>query len=805
MNETRSSAHGRWSAALAAVAALGLVLSLAPPATAQGESAWPQYSADAENSRQGVASAPSDPGLRWHLDLEDHGYSMGRTTYGFVGLEQPVLGPDGTVITRADGEDPEDEDDTVPYLLGLDADTGEIAWAEPHPALMTRCGPAVDSEGRLWTAQNPDDHALGAVDPTSGELDEDSVNDETVRCDRSTLHIGGDPQHIAVFDLDGFGVYDISGTAPVEQWVFDDDEQDDDLLGWSARDAQREAVLTDGSLIVSLLDETGEDAVASIVEFDLATGDEQARAEVEVMPDGDGEAGHHDINSVQLVRDGDTLVAATYVNVGAGYDGNGSIAAYDLSAGLDAGPQWVEGAAEPGEPQGVALGDGEVYIPHRTGVLATYDLETGDRRVVTENPRTENRSFITDADGGALIRAHGDDLDLDAEALAHFDATGTPQWAFDRAGLEEAAGLTGDDEEFDFGDAMIGPMAHDGAFLIGSATELAMIDSTGGLDTLGPVDDEDRTAGADRIETAIELSQEFESADEVVIARSDAYPDALAGAPLASHLEAPILLTGSDSLNPAVADEIERLDASQARLLGGDAALSAAVEASLDGLGLDTERYDGANRWDTAAQIADDLPDADTAFVVRGQGETPETGWEDAVAVSALAAFTETPILLTGTDALPSHTEAALAGLEAATIVGGTAVVTSDVEAEVETTVTGDVDRIWGADRYATSAAVADASVSAGMDPSRTWIATGRNFPDSLAAAPVVGATAPEIAADAGGVLLLVDGHDLDNSDASRDWITTNADDIDHVRAVGGTAVVTDATLDAARSAAGIE
>ena len=57
----------------------------------------------------------------------------------------------------------------------------------------------------------------------------------------------------------------------------------------------------------------------------------------------------------------------------------------------------------------------------------------------------------------------------------------------------------------------------------------------------------ERIAGADRIGTSVAVSQlTFPiggTASAVVLARSDDFPDALTGGPLAAHLHAPVLLT----------------------------------------------------------------------------------------------------------------------------------------------------------------------------------------------------------------------------------------------------------------------
>ena len=320
-------------------------------------------------------------------------------------------------------------------------------------------------------------------------------------------------------------------------------------------------------------------------------------------------------------------------------------------------------------------------------------------------------------------------------------------------------------------------------------------------------DDEDRFAGRGREETAIAVSGLFDSADDVVLARADDYADALAGAPLAASLEAPVLLTSQGGLDLRVRTEIERLGASRVSLLGGTAALSPAVESELRGMGLATVRYAGIDRFDTAARIAEELPNPQgRAFLVEGANANPARGWPDAVSVSALAAYHQAPILLTRQAAFPDTTLWALTdpmlGINRVTIVGGTAAVSAEIQAFIADSVPT-VERVAGLNRYDTSARVATLARNEGMSPATTWLATGRSFPDALAAAPVAGSTAPAMAEDA-GVLLLIDGLNLNNAADSRQWLQTNAASIDRVRAVGGSAVITSATLQAARDAAGV-
>jgi Tol biopolymer transport system component len=278
-----------------------------------------------------------------------------------------------------------------------------------------------------------------------------------------------------------------------------------------------------------------------------------------------------------------------------------------------------------------------------------------------------------------------------------------------------------------------------------------------------------RLSGRDRVATSVALSRTFPAAHAVVIARADTYPDALAGAPFAAALDAPMLLTARDRLSAPLTAEIDRLGADVAYLLGGDAALSPRVATDLRAAGVTTvTRLSGRDRFATAAVIADELADVAgepaRVYVVEGMHADRNRGWPDALSASGLAVHTGEPILLVTRDDLPAATADALAANAAArvTIVGGTAAVSDAVAASVAELVAG-VDRVAGADRYATGSRVADLAGEAGASLAHPWLATGRDWPDALAAAP---ATARD-----GGFLLLVDGRAPTGSPATHTWL----------------------------------
>jgi hypothetical protein len=195
----------------------------------------------------------------------------------------------------------------------------------------------------------------------------------------------------------------------------------------------------------------------------------------------------------------------------------------------------------------------------------------------------------------------------------------------------------------------------------------------------------------------------------------------------------------------------------------------------------------GANRFATAALLAEELgATAASAVIVEGGHASPARGWPDAVSAAPYAAHTGRPILLVTADSLPRETAEALdrQGVTETVVVGGEAAVGVEVFAELEAG--GHAPRrVFGQDRYGTSAAVYAEGLAEGMDPAVVWLATGANWPDAL----VVG---PAAAAD-GHTFLLVDGNQLSGSPAARQVLVDNRARIDLARMVGGPESISEA------------
>jgi hypothetical protein len=92
----------------------------------------------------------------------------------------------------------------------------------------------------------------------------------------------------------------------------------------------------------------------------------------------------------------------------------------------------------------------------------------------------------------------------------------------------------------------------------------------------------------------------------VYIATGENFPDALGAAAAAAVGLGPVLLVQQDSIPGATLTELNRLQPPTVVIVGGPAVVSAGVEAELVALSYtdDVIRLDGANRYETAAELS---------------------------------------------------------------------------------------------------------------------------------------------------------------------------------------------------------
>ncbi len=202
-----------------------------------------------------------------------------------------------------------------------------------------------------------------------------------------------------------------------------------------------------------------------------------------------------------------------------------------------------------------------------------------------------------------------------------------------------------------------------------------------------------RVAGADRIQTSVEVSKKYyESAETVIIANYEQFADSLSASALSKALKAPILLVQKDQLDSVVAQEIKRLGAKNVIVIGGEKSVDKTKE-SLSKYNLQT--IAGSDRYETSAKIAQEVIKlTGTKKAVIASGEV----FADALTVAPLANKNNMPILLVQQDRIPEEAKEVLKQIEEVIIVGGEKTISKEVENKLP-----NPTRIAGANRYETA------------------------------------------------------------------------------------------------------
>ena len=325
-------------------------------------------------------------------------------------------------------------------------------------------------------------------------------------------------------------------------------------------------------------------------------------------------------------------------------------------------------------------------------------------------------------------------------------------------------------------------------------------------DTIARVDAEcGRIAGADRSSTSASIARAYQrqsSVQWVIIASGRNFPDALAASGASRDLAAPIILVEPDSVPAAAIAGLEQLDPRGVLIVGGTAAVSSGVEATLRGMyGNEVYRAAGQNRYETAQVIAGEvgageLEGLTTAIIATG------TNYPDALAGGPVSyqgdGTTPYPILLVDGDDIPAATLGALADLDVdqVIILGGTAAVSAAAQDALEGQTGNPAIRLSGDTREATARRIAEFAIAEqAFAPDAVILADARlrfPSPDALAGGPLGGLVEAPI-------LLVNPGMPAD----TRAFIESNPS-LGQVIALGGTSAVSNDVLGAASAAAGL-
>lgn len=272
-----------------------------------------------------------------------------------------------------------------------------------------------------------------------------------------------------------------------------------------------------------------------------------------------------------------------------------------------------------------------------------------------------------------------------------------------------------------------------------------------------------RTTGIDGIATALSATAAFDDGycamgdgHPVVITTADSWADAVSAGPYAKSLDAPLLLIHKARVPSEVIAELERLDASEIIIVGNPTAITFTVEQDLRQAGYPiVRRLAGNDAFATSAAVAQEqftrgLVNVDTdgklqgVIVVGGSNGRTQAPY-DAMCAAPLAAAKGMPLVLVKKTSVPEAVADFLASAESTntdvTLIGGEGVVSADLESQLTpaTDPAVTLTRISGANRYATSVAVAQyAASNFGFSDRRAAIAAATDYASAFAMSPVL-------------------------------------------------------------------
>lgn len=201
--------------------------------------------------------------------------------------------------------------------------------------------------------------------------------------------------------------------------------------------------------------------------------------------------------------------------------------------------------------------------------------------------------------------------------------------------------------------------------------------------------------------------------------------------------------------------------------------LSLSISSIVAAAATNKERIFGLNRYETSAAISEEgfTKGSEVVFIVSGEN------FPDALCTAPLAKKYNAPILLSGKNKLDPKVKERLQSLNAKKVfvIGGTGVISEDVVEEIQ-----DLniypERIYGLNRYATSAKIADSMSTS----NEIVVTTSSAFADALSIAP--------IAAMKSMPILLVNKDEIPKE--TKDFIKNH--DISKVYLIGGPGVISD-------------
>jgi putative cell wall-binding protein/V8-like Glu-specific endopeptidase len=179
-------------------------------------------------------------------------------------------------------------------------------------------------------------------------------------------------------------------------------------------------------------------------------------------------------------------------------------------------------------------------------------------------------------------------------------------------------------------------------------------------------------------------------------------------------------------LSPVPSGALQRVE-----IIGGTSAINETVSSRINTMtGVTSVRRGGVTRYATAIAVSQSTHLTTVTDVYLASG----AGFADALAASTALARSDSALLLTPPDRLSQEVRDEILRLSPMRIflIGGTAALSANVAAEVETLIGIAPVRLAGIDRYATATAVSEHAVPAGGGV--LYLATGAGYADALSA-----------------------------------------------------------------------
>lgn len=285
-----------------------------------------------------------------------------------------------------------------------------------------------------------------------------------------------------------------------------------------------------------------------------------------------------------------------------------------------------------------------------------------------------------------------------------------------------------------------------------------------------------RISGDTAVQTAVQITEQTGWTGTAILASStsNGMVDAITAGPLATLLKAPILLTdASDVLNADTQAELIKLKVTTVFVTSGTGVIRQGVLDQLIGMGITVVPLGGADRFATAANIANKM----VSYGAKVNKVAVAYGWknQDALSIASIASAQAEPILLTETDSIPASIAefmTANTSVRETDVIGGAGVISDGVKDQFP-----NATRYSGADAYATNLAVLNAFNSV-LKYDHVFIANGETAIDALSGAP--------LAAKYNAGIVLTNGV----ANPGTVYMGTKLSSTSVVTALGGTAVV---------------